>query len=144
MAGSISVTEYKMKPYFYINSIAINMYNFFFAIALLSVPVVLFLLRKRFDFSVKQAAVYSGFTLAFGLVAAWITAMLKQAMLSYASGGTYTNNEKLRNYGIPVFLPIFFFIYCLIRKDDFKKVSDYIASCVYMVMTFVKIGCVFA
>jgi prolipoprotein diacylglyceryltransferase len=132
-----------MKPYFYLFSIEINLYKFFFGVALCSVPVVLFLLRKRFEFTKKQAAFYSGFTLAFGLVAAYLTAVFKKAMLSYAMGSSYVESEKLRNYGIPIFLPIFLFLYCIIRKEDFRKLSDYIAPCVYTVMTFVKTGCIF-
>ena len=132
-----------MKPYFYINTLSIDVYKFFFAIALFSVPVVLFSLRKRFGFDKKQAAFYSTITLIFGLIAAYLTALLKKVMLSYASGGTYTDSEKLRNYGIPIFLPMFLLLYCLLKKDDFRKVSDYIAPCVYTVMTFVKTGCIF-
>lgn len=132
-----------MRQYIQFLGLSINMYKFFFYIALATVPVMLFALRKRFGFSVRQAAFYSAFTLAFGLVAAFMTASLKRVMLSYASGGTYTDIEPLRNYGIPIFLPVFLLIYCLIFKDDFRKLSDYIAPCVYSVMTFVKIGCVF-
>lgn len=132
-----------MKPYLMVFGISIDMYKMFFFIALASVPVVLFCLRKRFDFSVKQAAFYSTFTLVFGYISAMLTAELKHVMLSYASGGTYVDAERLRNYGIPMFLPLFLLAYCLVRKDDYRKLSDYIAPCVYTVMTFVKIGCVF-
>ena len=34
-------------------------------------------------------------------------------------------------------------MYCLLYIDDFRKLSDYVAPCVYSVMTFVKIGCTF-
>ena len=64
-------------------------------------------------------------------------------MLTYANGAPYEDTEILRNYGIPMFLPVFLLIYCLIFKDDFKKLSDYIAPSVYSVMTFVKVACVF-
>lgn len=119
------------------------MYKLCFYTALATVPVFLFALRKRFGFSKKQAVLYSALTLVFGLISAWMTASLKRVMLSYASGGVYFDMEKLRNYGIPIFLPVFLLLYCLIRKDDFRKLSDYIAPCVYSVMTFVKIGCTF-
>ncbi len=132
-----------MLPYIDVFGVSINMYKFFFYVALATVPVMLFALRKRYNFSVKQAAFYSFLTLVFGLIAAFLTAELKRAMLGYASGGTYTDTERLRNYGIPIFLPLFYFIFCLIAKKDFKKLSDYIAPCVYSVMTFVKVGCTF-
>ena len=132
-----------MLQYIEVFSIKINMYKFFFYVALATVPIVLFALRKTFGFSKKQAAFYSVFTLAFGLISAFLTAVLKRVMLSYASGGTYTDSEPLRNYGIPIFLPVFLLIYCLLRKKDFEKLSDYIAPCVYSVMTIVKVGCVF-
>lgn len=132
-----------MLPYLHVFGIDINMYKFFFYVALATVPLMLFALRKRYCFSVKQTVFYSCFTLAFGLVSAALTAALKKIMLSYASGGTYTDSEMLRNYGIPIFLPIFLLIFCLIFRKDFKKLSDYIAPCVYSVMTFVKVGCTF-
>ncbi len=132
-----------MLPHLKLLSIDINMYKLFFYTALISVPVFQFALRKRFEFNIKQAAFYSCFTLAFGYVSAMLTASLKRIMLSYASGGLHTDTERLRNYGIPIFLPVFLLIYCWIHKDDFRKLSDYIAPCVYSVMTFVKIGCVF-
>ncbi len=132
-----------MLPWVEFMGLNINMYKFFFFVALGTVPVVLFALRKRFGFSKQQAAFYSVFTLAFGYLSAMMTASLKRALLAYASGGMYYDTERLRNYGIPIFLPIFLLIYCLVRKDDFRKLSDYIAPCVYTVMTFVKIGCVF-
>lgn len=132
-----------MMPWLEVFGISINMYKLFFYIALATVPVFLFALRKRFGYSIKQAALYSTMTLVFGLIAAWLTAVLKRVMLSYASGGEYFDFEKLRNYGIPIFLPAFLLLYCIICRDDFRKLSDYIAPCVYSVMTFVKLGCVF-
>ena len=132
-----------MCPWLNILGLNINMYKLFFYMALATVPVFLFALRKRFGYSRKQAALYSALTLIFGLISAWMTASLKRALLAYASGGAYYDAERLRNYGIPIFLPVFLLCYCLIRKDDFRKLSDYIAPCVYSVMTFVKIGCLF-
>lgn len=132
-----------MLQYITLFGIYINMYKLFFYLALASVPIMLFALRNRFEYSGFQALRYSILTLLFGLFAAWLTAVLKRVMLGYASCGTYTDTEPLRNYGIPIFLPLLFGIYCLIAKDDFKKITDYIAPCVYSVMTFVKVGCVF-
>ncbi len=132
-----------MFPWLNIAGISINMYKFFFYSALATVPVVLFLLRGRFGFSKRQVVFYSAFTLFFGYLSAMLTAFLKGFMLSYASGGMYQDTERLRNYGIPIFLPVFLLLYCVAFKDDFKKLSDYIAPCVYSVMTFVKVGCVF-
>ena len=132
-----------MHQYLHLFGIQINMYKLCFYTALASVPVFLFALRNRFGFSKKQAALYSTLTLVFGLISAFVTAVLKRAMLSYASGGVYTDTEMLRNYGIPIFLPVFLLLYCLICKDDFRKLSDYVAPCVYCVMMFVKIGCTF-
>lgn len=132
-----------MLPYANIFDLSINMYKLFFYLGLLSVPIFLFALRRKFSFSKKQALFYSIFTLAFGYLSAMITAYLKRILILWASAGTYYDSEPLRNYGIPIFLPIFLFIYCVIRKDNFKKLSDYIAPCVYSVMTFVKIGCTF-
>ena len=132
-----------MLQYLDIFGLSINMYKFFFYTALASVPAVLFALRKLFGFSIKQTVFYSAFTLVFGLAAARLTGILKQTMLGYASGGVYHDTEKLRNYGIPIFLPIFLLIFCLIGKKDFRLLSDYIASSVYSVMMFVKIGCTF-
>ena len=86
-----------MKPYLMVFGLHIDTYKMFFYIALASVPVVLFCLRKRFDFSARQTAFYSVFTLVFGYISAMLTSVLKHVMLSYASGGTYTDTEKLRN-----------------------------------------------
>lgn len=132
-----------MLPYVQVFGMSINMYKLFFYLALASVPVVLFSLREIFGMSRRQAALYSVLTLVFGLVAAFMTASLKRVMLGYASGGEYTDTERLRNYGIPIFLPVFYLLYCRIRKEDFDELSDYVAPCVYSVMTFVKIGCTF-
>ena len=132
-----------MLQYVYVFKIPINMYKVFFYLALASVPMMLFALRKEYHYSKRQAALYSSITLIFGLIAAWLTAYLKRVMLGYASGGLYTDTERLRNYGIPIFLPVFLLIYCCIFKIDFKRLTDYVAPCVYSVMTFVKIGCVF-
>lgn len=133
-----------MLPWLIVAGHILDMYKFFFYVALATVPVVLFSLRKQFDFSRKQAAFYSIFTLIFGYLSAMITASLKRVFLAYASGGLYHDTERLRNYGIPMFLPLFLLLYCVIFRDDFKKISDYIATCVYSVMTFVKVGCVFS
>ena len=132
-----------MKPQLHMLGMEIRTYNLFFGIALGSVPVFLFALRKRFGFTIRQAGFYSGFTLVFGLLSALMTGLLKQVMLKWASGGAYSDDELLRNYGIPVFLPLFLLAYCRIFRDDFKKLSDYIAPCVYSVMTFIKVGCTF-
>lgn len=132
-----------MLPIFKIAGLEINMYKFFFYLGLVTVLVFLFALRKRFGYTKAEAAKYSALTLAFGLFAAYLTAVLKRVMLGYASNGTYTDTEVLRNYGIPIFLPICMLVFCFIIKDDFRKVSDYIAPCVYSVMTCVKIGCTF-
>ena len=132
-----------MLQYITLFGLYINSYKMFFYLALASVPVMLFFLRNKFGYSRVQALRYSVLTLLFGLIAAWLTAVLKRAMLGYASGGEYTDTEPLRNYGIPIFLPLFFLVYCWIFRDDFRKISDYVAPCVYSVMTFVKVGCVF-
>ena len=132
-----------MLQYIFILGIPINMYKLFFFLALASVPVMLFALRKEFQFNKRQAALYSSITLVFGLIAAWLTASLKRVMLGIASGGLYTDTERLRNYGIPIFLPLFLLVYCSIFKINFLKLTDYIAPCVYSVMTIVKIGCTF-
>lgn len=132
-----------MLQYISLFGFSINTYKLFFYLGLASVPMMLFALGKKFGYSKPQTLRYSVLTLLFGLFAAWLTAVLKRIMLGYASGGTYTDTEVLRNYGIPIFLPILFLFYCRIFKDDFKKLSDYIAPCVYSVMTFVKIGCTF-
>ena len=132
-----------MLQYIEISGLYINTYKLFFYLALATVPAMLFLLRKKFGYTRSKALLYSSITLGFGLFAAWLTAVLKRVMLSYASGGTYTDTEPLRNYGIPIFLPVLLLIYCLVFRDDFKKVSDYVAPCVYSVMTFVKVGCLF-
>lgn len=133
-----------MLPVLKLFGFYIDMYKFFFYAALTTVPVFLFALRKRFGFSIRQATFYSIFTLAFGYISAMITSTLKRVLLAYASGGVYFDTERLRNYDIPMFLPIFLLFYCLIWRDDFRKLSDYIAPCVYSVMTLVKVGCVFA
>ncbi len=132
-----------MLQYLTVFGVRLNMYKFFFYLALVTVPVILFSLRKKFGYSLRQATFYSVFTLVFGYLSAIITAALKHVMLSYASGGAYSDTEFLRNYGIPIFLPVFYLIYCALRKDDFRKVTDYVAPSVYSVMTFVKVGCVF-
>ena len=132
-----------MLPLLYIAEYRIDMYKLFFYIALATVPIVLFALRKTFSYSKKQALFYSVFTLVFGYLSAMITAYLKRVLLLYASKGMHHDKEKLSNYGIPIFLPLFLLLYCVMFKDNFRKISDYMASCVYSVMTFVKVGCVF-
>ena len=94
-----------MLQFINIMGISVNMYKFFFYLALATVPVMLIALRKKFQFSMRQAIIYSIVTLVFGLIAAWMTASMKRMMLGYASGGLYTDTERLRNYGIPMFLP---------------------------------------
>ena len=81
---------------------------------LATVPVFLFALRKRFGYTKGQAVKYSALTLAFGLFAAYLTAVLKRVMLAYASNGAYSDTEALRNYGIQIFLPICMLVFCLI------------------------------
>ncbi len=132
-----------MLQYIHFLNFEINMYKLFFYLALASVPILLFATRKHYGYSIRRTAFYTSFTLCFGLVSAVLTAWLKKIMLSLADGAPYHDAERLRNYGIPIFLPVFLLLYCNIFKDDFKKLSDYIAPCVYSVMTFVKIGCVF-
>ncbi len=132
-----------MLPYLNIGSVSINMYKFFFYVGLVTVPIFLFALRKKFGYTKGQTIIYIITTLIFGLLSAYLTAVLKRLMLGLASNGAYSDTEMLRNYGIPIFLPIFMLIVCLITEDDFRKVSDYIAPCVYSVMTCVKIGCTF-
>ena len=120
------------------------LYPFFFKLGMFTVPVVLLFLRKRFRFSLLQYAFYSLFTLGFGFLSALITARIENGLLSLASHGNYALHfEWIRNYGIPIFLPLFLLIYCLLFRDAFRKLSDYIAPCVFSVMTFVKVGCVF-
>ena len=120
-----------------------SLYELCFLFGLITVPIVLFSLRRRFQYTRKQAAFYSLFTLAFGYFSAMITAWLENGLLTLASDGAFDNFEKIRNYGIPMFLPVFILLYCLFFRDAFRKVSDYIAPCVLSVMTFVKLGCVF-
>ena len=132
-----------MHQYLVIFGISINLYKFFFYLALATVPVVLFAIRKRFGYTKLKALLYSLLTLVFGLLAAWLTATLKRVLLGFASGGEYTDSEMLRNYGIPIFLPFFYLIYCAVTHDNFKKITAYVTPCVYSVMTFVKTGCVF-
>ena len=120
-----------------------SLYELCFIFGLITVPIVLFSLRRRFQYTRQQAAFYSLFTLAFGYLSAMITAWLENGLLTLASDGAFDNFEKIRNYGIPMFLPVFILLYCLFFRDAFRKVSDYIAPCVLSVMTFVKLGCVF-
>ena len=121
----------------------IIIYDVCFMVALLTIPILFFLLRKHFDFTVKRTLFYVVFTLGFGLLSARITGIIKDWLLTLDSNGLYERGELLRNYGIPMFLPIFFLIYCLLFKDRFRTVMDYLAPGVYSVMTFVKLGCVF-
>ena len=133
-----------MLPSMSLFEITIDFYRLFFALGLITVPIFLFCMRKSFGFNRKQAAFYSIFTLAFGYLSAMITAWLENSLLLWVSSGEYDHFEKLRNYGIPIFLPIFLLIYCFVFRDRFRKLSDYIAPCVYSVMTCVKIGCTFS
>lgn len=132
-----------MLQYFDVFGLSINSYKFFFCLGLISVPIILFTLRRSFRFGKGQTFFYSVFVILLGLASARLTATLKQVMLGFASGGTYHDDELLRNYGIPIFLPAFLLLYCLLCKDNFRKLSDAVAPCVYSVMTFVKIGCTF-
>ena len=84
-----------MLPYLHLGGIGINMYKFFFYLGLATVPVFLLALRNRFGYTKAEAARYSALTLAFGLFAAYLTAVLKRAMLSYAMGSPYEDTEML-------------------------------------------------
>ena len=125
--------------------ITIDLYKLFFCLGLFSVYVVLFFLRKKFSFNNKRWFFLSSLTLVFGLLSAWITAVIENYSFYFSSNGEYGKEhfENLRNYGIPIFLPLFFLLYSLFFRDKFKEITDYIASSVYSVMTFVKIGCTF-
>ena len=122
---------------------SIRLYETCFAVALLTIPILFFALRKQFDLSVSRTLFYVVFTLAFGLLSARITSLIKDALLELASDGAFESSERLRNYGIPMLLPLFFLIYCVLFRDQFKTIMDLLAPGVYSVMTFVKLGCVF-
>ena len=118
-----------------------DMYNTMFFLGLVSVVVLYFCLRKRFGYTGPRTAFYSLFTLVFGFLSAMMTAWIENGLLYAASDGAYDHFENLRNYGIPMFLPVFWLIYCLLCREPFKKLTDLLAPGVYSVMTFVKIGC---
>ena len=126
---------------FVLLGIRLDSYNTMFFLGLVSVIVFYQLLKRRFSFNKGRAFFYSIFTLVFGFLSAWMTAKIENGMLFAVSGGAYDHFENLRNYGIPMFLPIFWLIYCLLCREPFKKLTDYLAPSVYSVMTFVKIGC---
>ena len=130
-----------MLPHIMLFGKEISTYDACFGIALLTIPILFFALRKHFNFTVKRTLFYTVFTLGFGLLSARITALIKDALLALASNGEFESSELLRNYGIPMFLPLFFLIYCLLFRDQFKTIMDYLAPGVYSVMTFVKLGC---
>ncbi|MBQ7637949.1 MAG: prolipoprotein diacylglyceryl transferase [Clostridia bacterium] len=119
----------------------LDSYNTMFFLGLLSVIFFYLILKNRFSYKKGRALFYALFTLAFGFLSAWLTAIIENSMLLAASGGEYDHFESLRNYGIPMFLPVFWLIYCLLCREPFKKLTDYLAPSVYSVMTFVKIGC---
>lgn len=131
-----------MLPYIELFGKEIRTYETCFMIALLTIPVLFFALRKHFGFSKMRTLFYVVYTLGFGLLSARITSIIKDWLLMIDSNGEYVSNENLRNYGIPMFLPLFFLIYCLLFRDKFKTIMDYLAPGVYSVMTFVKLGCV--
>ncbi len=133
-----------MFPYIYLFGKEIETYDICFVAALMTIPVLFIALRKQFEFTKKQTVFYIVFTLAFGLLSAWLTALLKDAFLEWASSRLYIPDQTLRNYGIPIFMPLFFLMYCLLCRDRFKRIMDYLAPGVYSVMTFVKLGCTFA
>ena len=133
-----------MLPKWNFAGIQIDVYNMMFFLGLVSVALILILLRKKFGYNRRQSVFYAAFTLAFGFFSAMITAWLENGLLSLVSNGEYDHFENLRNYGIPMFLPVFLWIYCLLCREPFRTLSDYIAPCVYSVMTFVKTGCCFA
>ena len=130
-----------MFPVIHIAGHVISMYKLMFFAGLASVPVFCFCLRKTFGFGKGKTAFISGFTLAFGYLSAMITAWLENWLLGLASGGANTHLETIRNYGIPMFLPLFFLVYCIFFREPFRRITDFIAPCVYSVMTFIKIGC---
>ena len=130
-----------MYPHFELFGKNFNTYDICFAIALMTIPILFFALRKQFGFSKLRTFFYSAFTLGFGLLSALITAVIKNAALVWASEGAFEPTEWLRNYGIPMFLPLFFLLYCLLFRDQFKTLTDFLAPGVYSVMTFVKLGC---
>ena len=114
-----------------------------FFLGLVSVAVLYQCLHRRFGYPRPRAAFYSIFTLVFGFLSAAMTAWIENGLLYAASDGAYDHFENLRNYGIPMFLPLFWLLYCLLCREPFKKLTDYLAPGVYSVMTFVKIGCTF-
>ena len=130
-----------MFPYFSLFGKEFIVYDICFALALMTIPVMFFSLRKTFGFTKPRTLFYTVFTLGFGLLSAWITAVIKNAALVWASNGEFEPTEWLRNYGIPMFLPIFFLLYCLFCRDQFRTLMDYLAPGVYSVMSFVKLGC---
>jgi len=131
-----------MFPYIVMFGKERSTYDLCFALALLTIPVLFYALRKKFEFSGKRTFFYVIFTLSFGLLSARLTSLIRDYFMELASNGAYEASEKLRNYGIPMFLPLFFLIYCLLFRDRFKDLMDYLAPGVYSVMTFVKLGCV--
>ncbi|MBQ6019252.1 MAG: prolipoprotein diacylglyceryl transferase [Clostridia bacterium] len=132
-----------MYPELHLFGGTVHIYDLMFFLGLVSVMIIYQCLANRFSYPRPRAAFYSIFTLVFGFLSAAMTAWIENGLLYAASDGAYDHFEKLRNYGIPMFLPLFWLLYCLLCREPFRKLTDYLAPSVYSVMTFVKIGCTF-
>lgn len=132
-----------MYPELHLFGGTIPVYRLMFILGLVSVTIIYQCLANRFSYARPRAAFYSIFTLTFGFLSAAMTAWIENGLLYAASDGAYDHFENLRNYGIPMFLPLFWLFYCLLCREPYKKLTDYLAPSVYSVMTFVKIGCTF-
>ena len=133
-----------MLPTFELFGMTIKTGNLFLFINyFVSVPISLIPIRKRYGYKLSNAIYYSVLTLVLGVAALHITSLVSNAIMELASGGAFNPYETINSYGLYLFLPPLYLIYCLLFRKGYREMMDYVTPAVCTVETIGKLVCFF-
>jgi prolipoprotein diacylglyceryltransferase len=132
-----------MLPEITILGHALRLYDLCGYLGYLSVPIIMFCLRKRYGFSIAKTIFCAVVTLICGVIAHYGTAAIENKVMEIVTDGAFEPFETMSSFGFWVFIAPIFLLVCLRFSLDYRSITDIIAPCLCVVTSLGKFACFF-
>lgn len=130
-----------MLPNVTVFGLEIDMYNTMYAVGFVGMFLICFFSRKKYKVSLPRCIIYSAATMLFGVLGAKLMSVIYVASMTKVSHGEYTPKGGVCIFGALMFLPVFLYIFSVLSGEKFRKLADYMAPGIFLILACAKFGC---
>lgn len=99
------------------------------------------LVRKKYDFTMKKAFLYSTIIVVLGILECKIMSLLQSGLLNLISDGQIPVENGIRFLGVIVFEPLFILLFVYLSGEKYRKLMDFAIPGNLAALMFGKISC---